>query len=72
VLQNAAASVQQQREEIMSLRDPNIVSKNHPTRVAIVIANPAISSTTQWPVGFWWGELYGKPVGFDASRHLFL
>jgi len=41
----------------MSLRDPNIVSKSHPKRVAIVIANPAISSTTQWPVGFWWSEL---------------
>jgi putative intracellular protease/amidase len=41
----------------MSLRDPNIVSKLHPKRVAIVIANPAISSTTQWPVGFWWSEL---------------
>src|SRR6202051_1837485 len=26
-------------------------------RVAIVISNPAISSTTGWPVGFWWAEL---------------
>ncbi len=41
----------------MSLRDPNIVSKSHLKRVAIVIANPAISTTTQWPVGFWWSEL---------------
>jgi putative intracellular protease/amidase len=22
-----------------------------------VIANPAVSTTTQWPVGFWWSEL---------------
>jgi len=22
-----------------------------------VIANPAVSSTTVWPVGFWWSEL---------------
>jgi putative intracellular protease/amidase len=41
----------------MSLRDPNPSNKNHPKRVAIVIANPATSSTTGWPVGFWWSEL---------------
>jgi len=41
----------------VSLRDPNVVSKSHPKRVAIVIANPAVSTTTQWPVGFWWSEL---------------
>lgn len=41
----------------MSLKDPNVVSKSKPKRVAIVIANPAISTTTQWPVGFWWSEL---------------
>lgn len=41
----------------MSLKDPNVVSKFHPKRVAIVIANPAISETTQWPVGFWWSEI---------------
>lgn len=41
----------------MSLRDPNVVSKSRPRRVAIVIANPAVSTTTQWPVGFWWSEL---------------
>ena len=31
----------------MSLKDPNVVSKSHPKRVAIVIANPAVSTTTQ-------------------------
>lgn len=41
----------------MSLRDPNPSNKNRPKRVAIVIANPAVSSTTGWPVGFWWSEL---------------
>ncbi|KAA6465180.1 type 1 glutamine amidotransferase domain-containing protein [Acidobacteria bacterium AB60] len=41
----------------MSLKDPNVVSKSRPKRVAIVIANPAISTTTRWPVGFWWSEL---------------
>lgn len=41
----------------MSLLDPNPVSKSHPKRVAIVISNPATSTTTGWPVGFWWSEL---------------
>jgi putative intracellular protease/amidase len=41
----------------MSLRDPNPVNKKRPKRVAIVIANPAVSTTSGWPVGFWWSEL---------------
>jgi putative intracellular protease/amidase len=28
-----------------------------PKRVAIVLSNPSVSSTTGWPVGFWWSEL---------------
>jgi putative intracellular protease/amidase len=41
----------------MSLRDPNPVNAKTRKRVAIVISNPAISTTTGWPVGFWWSEL---------------
>jgi putative intracellular protease/amidase len=41
----------------MSLRDPNVVTPKKKKRVAIVIANPATSTTTGWPVGFWWAEL---------------
>jgi putative intracellular protease/amidase len=41
----------------MSLRNPNPVNRQKPKRVAIVISNPAISTTTNWPVGFWWSEL---------------
>ncbi len=41
----------------MSLKDPNVVNPKSKKRVAIVIANPAVSTTTQWPVGFWWSEL---------------
>ena len=41
----------------MSLKDPNPVNSRHPKRVAIVISNPAVSTTTGWPVGFWWSEL---------------
>jgi putative intracellular protease/amidase len=41
----------------MSLQDPNVVNKSRKKRVAIVIANPSTSTTTGWPVGFWWSEL---------------
>lgn len=41
----------------MSLKNPNLLNPNKRKRVAIVIANPAISTTTNWPVGFWWSEL---------------
>lgn len=41
----------------MSLQDPNVVNARARKRVALVIANPAVSSTTGWPVGFWWSEL---------------
>jgi putative intracellular protease/amidase len=41
----------------MSLRDPNVTNPKKRKRVAIVLANPAVSSTTGWPVGFWWSEL---------------
>jgi len=41
----------------MSLKDPNVVDTKRKKRVAIVIANPAVSTTTGWPVGFWWSEL---------------
>lgn len=41
----------------MSLRDPNVVNPKRKKRVAIVIANPAVSTTSGWPCGFWWSEL---------------
>ena len=41
----------------MSLKNPNVVSLKRPKRVSIVIANPAVSTTSGWPVGFWWSEL---------------
>ena len=41
----------------MSLKDANPVNPKRPKRIAIVLSNPAISTTTGWPVGFWWSEL---------------
>ncbi len=41
----------------MSLKNANPRNPKHPKRAALVIANPAVSTTTGWPVGFWWSEL---------------
>lgn len=41
----------------MSLKDPNAVNPKKPKRVAIVLSNPAVATTTGWPTGFWWSEL---------------
>jgi putative intracellular protease/amidase len=41
----------------MSHKNLNPTNPDRPKRVAIVVSNPAVSSTTGWPVGFWWGEL---------------
>src|SRR4029450_13320690 len=53
----------------MSLKDPNVVSKDHKKRVAIVIANPAVSITTGWPVGFWWSELTHPYFAFEEKGY---
>jgi putative intracellular protease/amidase len=45
------------QEPVMSLKDPNVVNRQSPKRIVIVISNPAVSTTTGWPVGFWWSEL---------------
>ena len=56
----------------MSLKDPNVRHPRARKRVAIVIANPAVSTTTGWPVGFWWSELthpyhvFGE-VGYEVE-----
>ncbi len=41
----------------MSLKDANRGNPKRPKHVAIVVSNPAVSTTTGWPVGFWWSEL---------------
>jgi putative intracellular protease/amidase len=53
----------------MSLRDPNPANKSRPKRVAIVIANPAISTTSGWPVGFWWSELTHPYYAFHEAGY---
>jgi putative intracellular protease/amidase len=53
----------------MSLRDPNPVDKRNPKRVAIVLSNPAVSTTTGWPVGFWWSELSHPYFAFSEKGY---
>jgi putative intracellular protease/amidase len=54
---------------IMSLQDPNVLRPQSRHRVAIVIANPAVSSTTGWPVGFWWSELTHPYLAFTEAGY---
>jgi putative intracellular protease/amidase len=53
----------------LSLRDPNVSRRGAPRRVAIVIANPTVSTTTGWPVGFWWSELTHPYLAFDEAGY---
>lgn len=41
----------------MTHSDLNPVNPSRPKRAAIVISNRAVSTSTGWPVGFWWSEL---------------
>jgi putative intracellular protease/amidase len=35
----------------------NVINPSKPKRIAMIAANPAVSSTTNLPIGFWWAEL---------------
>ena len=53
----------------MSFKDSNVVDANAPKRIAIVLANPTVSPTTGWPVGFWWAELSHPYLVFDEQGY---
>ena len=53
----------------MSLKDPNPVNREQPKRVAIVISNPAVSTSTGWPTGFWWSELAHPYLEFTEKGY---
>jgi putative intracellular protease/amidase len=53
----------------MSLRDASVSRPAARKRVAIVIANPTVSSTTGWPVGFWWSELTHPYLAFEEAGY---
>lgn len=51
----------------MSVKDTN--RSNRSKRIAMVIANPSVSSTTGWPVGFWWSELTHPYYAFHEAGY---
>jgi putative intracellular protease/amidase len=53
----------------VSLKDANPTNFKKPKRVAIVLSNPAVSSTTGWPVGFWWSELSHPYFAFQEKGY---
>ncbi|SMC16375.1 Putative intracellular protease/amidase [Andreprevotia lacus DSM 23236] len=53
----------------MSLKNPNRVRASQPKRIAIVLANPSVSTTTGWPVGFWWSELTHPYFAFTEQGY---
>ncbi len=55
----------------MSLKNLNTVNARKPKSVALVIANPALSTTSGWPVGFWWSELTHPYFAFsEVGYHI--
>jgi putative intracellular protease/amidase len=48
----------------------NPVDPSKPKRAAIVISNSAVSTSTGWPVGFWWSELTHPYYAFTEAGWL--
>jgi putative intracellular protease/amidase len=53
----------------MSHMNLNPVDPDNPKRIAIVISNPGLSTTTGWPVGFWWSELTHPYFKFSEAGY---
>lgn len=53
----------------MSFKNVNPVNAKAPKRIALVISNPAVSTTTGWPVGFWWSELSHPYYAFTEKGY---
>lgn len=53
----------------MCLTNVNLVNSNKKKRIAMVIASPSVSTTTQWPVGFWWSELTHPYYAFTEKGY---
>ena len=51
----------------MSHKNLNPVNAERPKRAAIVISNAGVSTTTGWPVGFWWAELTHPYFAFTEA-----
>jgi putative intracellular protease/amidase len=49
--------MEQRMTEKLGHKDVNPVNSHRSKRVAMVISNATTSTSTGWPVGFWWSEL---------------
>src|SRR5918999_3695475 len=47
----------------------NRVNRQQGKRIAMVLSNPAVSTTTGWPVGFWWSELTHPYLVFTEAGY---
>lgn len=47
----------------------NVTDADRPKRVLMVVANPAVSPQTGWPVGFWWAELTHPYAAFSEAGY---
>lgn len=47
----------------------NVTRPENPRRVLMVAANPGVSPTTGWPVGFWWAELTHPWFAFTEAGY---
>jgi putative intracellular protease/amidase len=54
---------------MMSHKNRNLVNDGRPKRVATVLSNPAVSTTTGSPVGFWWAELTHTYFAFTEAGY---
>jgi putative intracellular protease/amidase len=54
----------------MTHSDLNPVNPDKPKCAAIVISNPSTSTSTGWPVGFWWSELTHPYFAFTEAGWL--
>lgn len=47
----------------------DVTSRSHRPHVLMVVANPGVSTTTGWPVGFWAAELFHPWFAFTQHRY---
>lgn len=50
-------------------RTLDVLHPDRPKRIQMVVANPATSPVTGWPVGFWWGELTHPYLAFTEAGY---
>jgi putative intracellular protease/amidase len=47
----------------------NVTNQARRKRILMIAANPAVSTTTGWPVGFWWAELTHPYWAFSEAGY---